>query len=494
MTESAVEYTTDMLSVMLDAIDPNPYQPRSSEDAEHIQHLADSILRDGLLQIPVGREVVGRIQLAFGHSRLAAFKLLSRLYPSFAAMPVDIRDLTDQQMFEYAVTENVTRKNLTPIEEAKAMQRYRDDFGKTSAEIGELFGISDSTVRGKLRLLDLPESVQENMKAGQIGEASARRLLILHRVRPDAVNDMAVKAIAEDLTPKETEEAIEGELQRDPNAKRMWGSWQDQENPQAGMGFWPLNWEPIQSGMVCTTCPQYLRLNGNHYCCNTDCFNAKIKEWYQEELTRISDEMGIPAYSSRVDGKTFISREFHNGAKFEKWIEENDPGLRLKINYRAYAPHPITNSFCVQMVSVNADAVTTIQAEEKRQEQEKNTYVDVQNRRDQSREFIMEVSKYFAPLIGEPASEVIDLLIDWTKNRLYGYAVGDAPDDAAEKVSYYQRLVITVLFDKALAYETLGQGPQAVAEKIWALSSDWGVWLPESLDELAGEYAEDKDE
>lgn len=200
MTEKIMSMLQIVLAP-LEVIKSNPFQPREMEDEEHIQKLAQSIAEDGLLQTPVGRLIDGDgdpepfaealqqtgedkktlfdrncygVELAFGHSRLAAFRLLQKAgRTEFAQMPVLIRDIPDEEMFRLAIRENLERKALTPIEEARAMARYRNEFGKTSAEIGALFGLSESAVRNKLRLIDLPDVAQEKLANGEISEGTA---------------------------------------------------------------------------------------------------------------------------------------------------------------------------------------------------------------------------------------------------------------------------------------------------------------------------------
>ncbi len=113
-----------------------------------------------------------------------------------------VRDLTDEEMFRYAVSENLKRQDLTPIEEARAMVRYRDEFGKTSAEIGELFGISDATVRGKIRLLKLPAVVQDLIRRRQITEGAARALINMYDL-PEAELQAAEDSSEEGIKPSE---------------------------------------------------------------------------------------------------------------------------------------------------------------------------------------------------------------------------------------------------------------------------------------------------
>ncbi|MAT45345.1 MAG: hypothetical protein CL609_23700 [Anaerolineaceae bacterium] len=235
--------------VPLEAIQANPWQPRESEDQDHIQALAMSIHEDGLLQKPVGRLVTAgnhaafalsdidfygmklnlramladatpakawekvfaphklQVELAFGHSRLAAYQRLreaqeiSDVKGDWTIMPIIVRDLTNEEMFRFAITENIQRKSLNAIEEAKAMAFYRDDFEKTSAEIGELFGLSDSAVRNKMRLLKLPDFVQDMLRKRSISEGVGRVLVNLFEVPqrkldmvPDDVDEILVTA------------------------------------------------------------------------------------------------------------------------------------------------------------------------------------------------------------------------------------------------------------------------------------------------------------
>lgn len=160
---------------------PNPFQTRQSEDADHIHELANSIEAHGLLQIPLGRMSTTQPdcpELAFGHNRLSALKwLVGEVKTQFNTITIDIRHFSDVEMFELAVTKNHERKNLDPLEAAKAMLVYRETFGKNSDAIGELFHLSGSAVRNKMRLLELPEDIQSLVDSGEVTEATARELL-----------------------------------------------------------------------------------------------------------------------------------------------------------------------------------------------------------------------------------------------------------------------------------------------------------------------------
>ena len=226
------------INVDLENVLPNPWQPRETDDPEKIRVLAESIAKNGLLQLPVGRlyrvEDHGlvmvdqvdelhnfgllkagiKVQLAFGHSRLAAFKYarVHGLAGTNGSRPgqwdqiqVVLRDLDDEDMFRLSVTENMARNDLNPIEVARSMERYRTEFGKTSEQIGELFGnMSDSAVRNKIRLLKLPEAVQLVLKKGELSEGSARALIPLYEVDEQIRN---AAESSDELKPSEILEA-----------------------------------------------------------------------------------------------------------------------------------------------------------------------------------------------------------------------------------------------------------------------------------------------
>jgi ParB/RepB/Spo0J family partition protein len=247
----------------LDQIVANPFQTRQAEDPADVARLAESIAQVGLLQIPVGRWDPGDhgiVELAFGHTRLAAFKALAQEKHAdpktetwdYDQMPVDVRELTDLEMFELAVRENLDRKDLTPIEAARAMVTYRDTFGKTSDEIGELFSLSGSAVRNKMRLLELPAAVQEKVQAGEIQEGAARRLLALNRIAPQAI-----EKVAEDLVKNKVETSDEI-VQRVADVlneqaflmgenryyqRHAEEGEEDDGKGRAGTGLWPLTWK-----------------------------------------------------------------------------------------------------------------------------------------------------------------------------------------------------------------------------------------------------------
>jgi ParB/RepB/Spo0J family partition protein len=185
----------------LDRIDDNPFQTRLVYDPTAIQELADSLrqLRPsmpdtrGLVHVPPARgiypgripEVVKaadfervRFQLAAGHSRLRAFRLLAEEDPdAWHDMPLEVTELTDDAMADIIWQENARRKNLSAVEEAAALRMAIARFGYTQQEVGDRWGLSQSAVANKLRLLELPEEAQAAIRTGAITERHGRALL-----------------------------------------------------------------------------------------------------------------------------------------------------------------------------------------------------------------------------------------------------------------------------------------------------------------------------
>lgn len=184
--------------VALSSITDNPYQARIAYDPASLSALADSILEVGLLQIPLARKVDDKYQLAFGHCRKRAFDILhSKGMKGFGQMPLYVLDMTDREMFEISLTENFRRRSLSPIEKAKVLKRYIDEFKATSQQASKLFGISDSTVRGMVRFLDLPEEDQKKMIKGKLTHTQAKVILQRPETRQRKIEAIAKIAAGE---------------------------------------------------------------------------------------------------------------------------------------------------------------------------------------------------------------------------------------------------------------------------------------------------------
>lgn len=158
--------------IAVDAIHPNPDQPRRVFDPEHLAELADSIARHGVLQpVVVRRAEAGGYELIVGERRWRASRAAGK-----QTIPAVIADIAPRDRLEIAIVENVQRHDLNPIELAHAY-RALADTGATQDEIGSRVGLDRSSVANHLRLLDLPRDFQEDVEAGRISMGHAKALL-----------------------------------------------------------------------------------------------------------------------------------------------------------------------------------------------------------------------------------------------------------------------------------------------------------------------------
>jgi ParB family chromosome partitioning protein len=157
-------------------IDPNPFQPRMKMDSDAFEELKKSVKEKGIIQpIAIRPRNNDRYQLIAGERRLKA-----AIEVGLKWIPCYIIDVTaDEEMLEIALIENVQREHLNPIDLAKGYQRLIDEVQLTQEEVAEKIGKDRATVSNVIRLLKLPEKIQESVKKGEIREGHARALLSL---------------------------------------------------------------------------------------------------------------------------------------------------------------------------------------------------------------------------------------------------------------------------------------------------------------------------
>jgi ParB family transcriptional regulator, chromosome partitioning protein len=155
-------------------IDSNPAQPRQEFDPGEMRSLSESISAHGLLQPVVVRRVRDRYQLVAGERRLRA-----AIEAGWVDVPVNVIEADDRQMAELAIVENLHRKDLNPLEKAASFQRHLEEYGCTQEELAGRLKLDRSTIANLIRLLELPEAVQEAIRRGKITQGHARALLPL---------------------------------------------------------------------------------------------------------------------------------------------------------------------------------------------------------------------------------------------------------------------------------------------------------------------------
>jgi ParB family chromosome partitioning protein len=204
MTVEEAREEGSLTHVPVDALRPNPYQPRRVFDESALNELAESMRRSGLLQPIVARSGEnGEYDVVAGERRWRAAQQLG--WTEIAAV---VRDVDDRTLLTLALVENLQRDALSPIDEALGYQRLIGEFKVSQAEVGELVGRDRSTVANALRLLKLPDSVQQLIHSAALSTGHARALLALNDAA--AMGEFAVTAVEQDLSVREVEELVRG--------------------------------------------------------------------------------------------------------------------------------------------------------------------------------------------------------------------------------------------------------------------------------------------
>lgn len=207
--ETSTEAVEELAAqIPVDAIDPNPEQPRRSFEADQLEQLADSIRRHGVLQPVVVRRSGRRYELLVGERRWRASRAAG-----LETIPAVVADVDDRDRLDVALIENVQREDLNPIELAQAFLSLSEG-GVTQEEIGQRVGLERSTVANHLRLLDLPRELQADVEEGRLGIGHAKALL--QAPNPERRRHLRDRIVKEGLSVRATEELA----RQGPGARR----------------------------------------------------------------------------------------------------------------------------------------------------------------------------------------------------------------------------------------------------------------------------------
>lgn len=182
----------------IDEIVPNPNQPRTHFNESELEELSESIRENGVLQPLLVRKVGKSYQIIAGERRYQASKIAG-----LTEVPVIIKDVNDQKVMELALIENLQRSDLNPIEEAKGYRQLIKASGMTQEALSKAVSKSRSAITNSLRLLDLPEPVQQMMFDGKLTAGHARAILAVPY--EDQRIKLAEKVVAEGLSVRATE-------------------------------------------------------------------------------------------------------------------------------------------------------------------------------------------------------------------------------------------------------------------------------------------------
>ena len=191
----------EMQSIPIDKILPNRFQPRLRFKDENLEELAESIKSQGIIQPLIVTPHNGSYELVAGERRLRAAKLAG-----LTEVPIVVRQVTDREQFIIALVENLQREDLNPIEEAKAYKRLVEEFNLTQEELSKMVGKGRVVIANTLRLLHLPQHIQDSVEDGAISAGHARNLVSLGD--PKLQDEMAAKVQTENLTVRDVEKMV----------------------------------------------------------------------------------------------------------------------------------------------------------------------------------------------------------------------------------------------------------------------------------------------
>jgi ParB family transcriptional regulator, chromosome partitioning protein len=199
--EESGAQTDEANEIDIALIDPSTAQPRSVFNDVKLEELAKSIASNGVVQPVLLRRRGNRFELIAGERRWRAAQLAG-----LTKVPALVRDIPDDKVLEIALIENLQREDLNPIEEANAYKKLIETLGLTQETAAERVGRDRSYVTNYLRLLKLPDDIQQLLQAGRISTGHARTLLGLEH--PDLQRRVARKIIEQDLSVRKTEQLV----------------------------------------------------------------------------------------------------------------------------------------------------------------------------------------------------------------------------------------------------------------------------------------------
>jgi ParB family chromosome partitioning protein len=189
------------MEIPLERLSANPFQPRAEFDAEKLEELAESIRLHGVLQPVVVRRLGDDYQIIAGERRWRAAQMAG-----LKAIPAVVRELDDAGMIQVSLIENLQREDLNPIEEAAAYRKLMDEFDTTQEQLSATLGKSRSAIANAVRLLNLPDEVQEHVAQGRLSGGHARCLLAVSGT--DLQLRLADEVIEKGLSVRQTEELV----------------------------------------------------------------------------------------------------------------------------------------------------------------------------------------------------------------------------------------------------------------------------------------------
>lgn len=224
--DNSTEEKGGSVTVNINDIEPNRDQPRKDFDEEALRELADSIALHGVIQPLLVRPISdGGYQLVAGERRWRASRMAG-----LTEVPVFIREMSDRQVAEVALIENLQREDLNPLEEAKGYAQLMKDYSLTQEQVAKSVGKSRPAVANAMRILELPEEVLEYVRAGKLSAGHARTLLPVKD--KETLLKLAQDIVLKEISVRETERIVKAILnpkkEKSPAKKAKRDPWYDE--------------------------------------------------------------------------------------------------------------------------------------------------------------------------------------------------------------------------------------------------------------------------
>ncbi|HKN22217.1 MAG TPA: ParB/RepB/Spo0J family partition protein [Terracidiphilus sp.] len=205
-----------VLEIPVDLLDGNPYQTRNQMRDDTLDELCESIVAMGVIEPIIVRPAAdGRYTIVAGMRRWNASRMAEK-----ETVPAVVRNMSNQQAMEMTIVENLQREDLGIMDQARAYQRLSSEFGLTQDEVAERIGKDRSTVTNYLRLLKLPEGVQELVDDGNLSFGHAKALMTMPPSASELMIGLARRIVKHGLTVRQAEEAVTNLIQARPQAKK----------------------------------------------------------------------------------------------------------------------------------------------------------------------------------------------------------------------------------------------------------------------------------
>ena len=306
-----------IIQVDPEKVKDNPFQPRSHYPPKTIAEIAYSIEQIGIIHIPTGRQVNGHYEIAEGHLRMRAYRKLKKSNPKkFSEMPLDVREIADRDMAIIALEENLRRHDITPLDQARAIDLYLTTFtDETETGMAKTMNMTQGNISNMRRVLKCPDEVLQKIVDGKINFTMARELLVFQGInlgkKKHSYGGQGDKERDETFLMLEAVRGVGGQYGPAPTVdgikKAIYGVCRDNmRHLEKGGGYYGGDSDPLFDTRAagCLKCPKMVRANETkstvkHFCSDTACWDKK-QEAHKKKMAALAVKKRDAELSKRL--------------------------------------------------------------------------------------------------------------------------------------------------------------------------------------------------